>query len=216
MGPPRRRRSPLPAALGAVAALLATTATGCGSSSSSSHTKSTATAATGPTAATTATGPTAPSRPHTTPTAPSGAGTGGTPAPSTGGGAVAHGRSAAIALVARQGYSVTDPSTYRSDQTLRVLVGATGKKMTGRVQRAFFFVNDRYLGTDTSAPSAGITVAGQDDTSVTLSYRLFRPSDPLCCPSGGRRSVRFVLDNGELAPSRPIPPADPRAALSRR
>jgi hypothetical protein len=218
---PRLPRSLAPAGLGATAALLAMAASACGSSgSSSSRAQSTPTTGTSQATTTPTTGApasTAPRRPRTTPSgAPSGAGTGGTPGPGGGGATAASGPAAAIAIVARQGYAVHDSSTYRGDQTLRVLVGTTGRKMTGRLQRAFFFVGDRYIGTDASTPSAGVSVAGQDDTSVTLSYRLFRPTDPLCCPTGGRRSVRFVLDNGKLAPDRAIPPASPRAPLSRR
>jgi hypothetical protein len=221
MRPHRLPRSLAPAGLGATATLLAMAASACGSSGpSSSHAQSTPATGTSPAATTPTTGAptsTAPRRPRTTPAAPpSGAGTGGAQAPAGGGAAAAGGRSAAIAVVARQGYTVSGASSYRADQTLRVLVGTTGRKTTGRVQRAFFFVNERYIGTDAGTPSAAVSVVGQDDTSVTLSYRLFRPRDPLCCPTGGRRSVRFALDNGRLAPGGPIPTDSPRAALSRR
>jgi hypothetical protein len=107
-------------------------------------------------------------------------------------------------VVARLGYTVANPADYHSSQTLRVLVGVQHGSADARVQRAFFFVNDRYLGTDTSDRSAGIAVVGQDDTGVTLRYSIYRHGQPLCCPSSTSR-VRYMLDNGRLLPAGPIP-----------
>jgi hypothetical protein len=121
-----------------------------------------------------------------------------------------------VATVNRLGYTVPDPSTYRPQQTLKVLVGVARGSSDARVQRVFFFEGDRYLGTDASTPSAQLRVAAQDDTSATVAYRLYRPRDPLCCPTGGERQVRFQLDNGRLTALGTIPPASSIAPLSRR
>jgi hypothetical protein len=118
----------------------------------------------------------------------------------------------AVAVVRSHGYQPYRTSDYHPDQTLRVLVG-TGSGPHDF--RAFFFVNGRYIGTDTARPSATVTVAGQSDTAVTLAYSLFRPNDALCCPSGGVANVRFQLDNGHLVPLDPIPSASSTAPLSR-
>ena len=131
-------------------------------------------------------------------------------APSSGG------LSAAEATVRRLGYTPTDTATYHSDQTLRVLVGVRTGSGDGYNQQAFFFVRDRYLGTDTKDPSAGVAVVSQGDTQVTLRYPLYRPKDPNCCPSGGQRTVAYVLDNGRLEPQGSIPSASQSAPLSRR
>jgi hypothetical protein len=141
--------------------------------------------------------------------------TGGTEAPS---GSVrqAPGLSGAVAELERTGYKPSKRSEYHSNQTLRVLVGVRIASTDGHVQQAFFFVRDRYLGTDTSDPSAQIRVVAQDDTSVTLGYRLYRRGESLCCPGGGERKVRYALDNGRLGPLDPIPSSSPDAPLSRR
>jgi LppP/LprE lipoprotein len=94
-----------------------------------------------------------------------------------------------------RGFTTNDTSTYHPNQTLRVLVG-TGSS-SGRGQQAFFFVNGKYIGTDTKQPSASIRVVNQSDTEVTLAYP--------------HASVRFQLDNGKLTPLDRIPPVSARA-----
>jgi LppP/LprE lipoprotein len=118
--------------------------------------------------------------------------------------------SAAAAVLQAHGFVASDPSQYHPDQTLQVLVGMRAGSGDGRHQQAFFFVDGRYIGTDSSAPSASIGVVSQSDTDVTLSYGLYRSGDPLCCPSGGRRNVTFELDNGHLTPLSAIPPQSAR------
>ena len=117
------------------------------------------------------------------------------------------GLSAAEATVHARGFTPTNTSDYHRHQALRVLIGVRTGSGDGYGQRAFFFVNGRYIGTDASQPSAALSVAGQSDTQVTLAYPLYRHGDPLCCPGAGHRQVRFQLDNGRLTPLDPIPPA---------
>lgn len=112
-------------------------------------------------------------------------------------------RSAAAVLQCR-GFSAMNAGDYQSGQTLRVLVGARNGS-GGHAQQAFFFVGGRFLGTDTSAPSAAVRVLEQSDTEVTLGYSLYRSGDSLSSPTGGQASVRFQLDNGRLTPLDPIP-----------
>jgi hypothetical protein len=125
------------------------------------------------------------------------------------------GASAAAAVVRARGYTPNDTSQYHSNQTLRVLVGTRSGSADGYDQRAFFFVDGRYIGTDASEASATLKVLAQSDTSVTLGYPLYRSGDPLCCPGGGQASVRFELDNGKLVPTSPIPPSRSSSGLSR-
>jgi len=132
----------------------------------------------------------------------------------TGGGG--EGLDAAVAVVKAHGFTPNDTSQYRPQQTLRVLVATRTGSNDGYDQQAFFFLDGRYIGTDTSAPSAGIAVASQSDTEVTLSYRLYRPGDPLCCARGGQDDVRFQLDNGRLVALDPIPPVNSSSAPSRQ
>lgn len=123
---------------------------------------------------------------------------------------------AAVATVKEKGYTASDTGEYDSDHTLRVLTahrtGAGGEYE----QRAFFFVDGRYIGTDATQPSASLRVLSQGETSVTLGYGLYREGDSPCCPGGGEASVRFQLDNGRLTALDPIPPARSEGRLTRR
>jgi hypothetical protein len=122
---------------------------------------------------------------------------------------------AAAALVRAHGFTPNDTSEYHAGQTLRVLVGTRTGSGDGYGQQAFFFVGDRYIGTDAKEPSASVKVVSQGETEVTLAYPLYRPSDPLCCPGGGTATVHFQLNNGKLTALDPIPPASSKAGLSR-
>ncbi len=127
----------------------------------------------------------------------------------------ADGAAAAAAVLRAHGYIPSDPSEYHSEQTLRVLIGTRTGSGDGYGQQAFFFVDGRYIGTDTKEPSAKVKVLSQSDTEVTLAYPLYRSGDPLSSPSGGQATVQFQLNNGKLAPLGRIPPASRGAALSR-
>jgi hypothetical protein len=128
----------------------------------------------------------------------------------------AEGTGGAAAVVRAHGYTPNDTSQYHSDQTLRVLVGTRTGSADGYGQQAFFFVDGRYLGTDTKLPSATVKVVGQGDTEVTLGYPLYRKGDPLASPSGGEAHVTFQLNNGKLVPLGKIPPAASNTGLSRQ
>ncbi len=128
----------------------------------------------------------------------------------------AEGLNAALAMVKAHGYTAGDSSDYHPGQTLRVLVGTRTGSGDGYGQQAFFFVDDRYIGTDTKDPSAHVKVTSQSDTEVTLAYPLYRAHDPLCCASGGQTTVRFQLNNGRLVPLDTIPPVSSNIGLSRQ
>jgi hypothetical protein len=128
----------------------------------------------------------------------------------------AEGLPAALAVVRAHGYTAEDTADYHSNQTLRVLIGTGSHSNDGYDKQAFFFVDGRYLGTDSSRPSAQIGIVSQSDTEVTLAYRLYRPNDPLCCPGGGTAHVRFQLNNGRLVPLDPIPPLSSSTGTSRQ
>jgi LppP/LprE lipoprotein len=123
---------------------------------------------------------------------------------------------AGLELLRRNGFTAVSEAAYHAGQTLRVLIGTRNSATGGQDQQAFFFDDGRYLGTDTSQPSASIDVVSQSDTEVTLAYSLYRPRDARCCPEGGRASVRFTLDNGSLQALDPIPPVSSSSAPSRQ
>jgi len=123
---------------------------------------------------------------------------------------------AAAAIVRAHGYTPNNTSDYHPTQTLRVLVGTRTGSADGYDQRAFFFLDGRYIGTDASQPSASVRVVSQSDTEVTLAYALYRSHDALCCPSGGQATVHFQLNNGQLVPLQPIPPASSASGFARQ
>jgi hypothetical protein len=122
----------------------------------------------------------------------------------------------AAALLREKGFTPANTADFHPGQALEVLVGVRAGSGDGFGQQAFFFVNGRYIGTDTSQPSAALRVLSQSDTEVTVSYPLYRHGDPLCCPGGGHASVRFQLNNGKLTPLDPIPPMSSTNGLSRQ
>jgi hypothetical protein len=124
--------------------------------------------------------------------------------------------SGAVAVVKAHGYTPSDTAQYHPDQTLRVLLATRTGSADGYAQQAFFFVGGRYIGTDTSAPSAGIRLVSQGDTEVALAYRLYRPGDSLCCARGGEATVRFQLNNGRLVALDSIPPVSSSTGTSRQ
>jgi hypothetical protein len=128
----------------------------------------------------------------------------------------AEGLSGATAVVRAKGFTPSDTSEYHSGQTLRVLIGTRTGSGDGYGQQAFFFVNGRFIGTDSSQTSARVSIVAQGETEVTLAYPLYRKGDPLSSPSGGQARVRFQLNNGKLVPLDPIPSASPTATLSRQ
>lgn len=123
---------------------------------------------------------------------------------------------AAAGVLRAHGYAPNDTSQYHPGQTLGVLVGTRSPTGDGYGQQAFFFVDGRYIGTDSTQPSAKLRVVSQSDTQVTLAYPLYRSHDALCCPSGGEARVTFELDNGRLTPLEPIPPSSSQSGLSRQ
>jgi len=156
-------------------------------------------------------------QPQTQTGSPSTTGTRSAPEPAfTQGETKAEGTSGAAAVVRAHGYTPNDTSQYHSDQTLRVLVGTRRGSADGYGQQAFFFVDGRYLGTDTKLPSATVKVIGQADTEVTLGYPLYRKGDALANPRGGEAHVTFQLNNGKLVALDKIPPAASNTSLSRQ
>jgi hypothetical protein len=123
--------------------------------------------------------------------------------------------SQAESVLQSRGYTASETSQYHPNQALRVLIGTKSGSSDGYGQQAFFFVNGRYIGTDTKEPSATVKVLSQNDTEITLAYPLYRPGDPLASPSGGQATVHFQLNDGKLTPLGTIPPASSSTGVSR-
>jgi len=212
----------------AALALAAVLIAGCGSGAKTVTVESSPVTTTSSTPAATPTTPsstTASTPASTTATSPSASADGGTAAPTTTRSAPepafaeqeqhAEGAAGAAAVVRSLGYTPVDTSEYHPEQTLRVLVGKETGSSDGYVQRAFFFLDGRYIGTDSKQPSARISVVSQGESEVTIAYSLYRHGDSLCCPSGGDQKVTFALNDGHLRAMQAIPPASSADGLSR-
>ncbi|HTQ68883.1 MAG TPA: LppP/LprE family lipoprotein [Solirubrobacteraceae bacterium] len=121
----------------------------------------------------------------------------------------------AAAAVRARGYAPGDLAEYHPSQTLRTLVGTRSGSTDGYGQEVFFFVDGRFIGTDTKEPSASVKVISQNDTEAVVAYTLYRPGDPLSSPSGGQAVVHFQLNNGKLVPAGTIPPVHSSTGTSR-
>ena len=123
----------------------------------------------------------------------------------------------ALATVTAHNGAVPDPSTYGVGP-LHVLIGSAAGG-DGHSQLAYVFYDAKYLGTDTLQPSGQIAFVGwRDAKTFVLRYGLYRPADPLCCPTGGTADVIYTWSDadGRMVAIGQIPPADLNAPLSRR
>jgi hypothetical protein len=112
-----------------------------------------------------------------------------------------------VSALRDQGYRPVSLSDYVPKHTLRVLVGQGDAG-----ERAFFFTGGRYIGNDAIDDSDSVRVVRAGNSSVALSYRLFKPGDKACCPKGGSARVLFRWDGKKLSPQTSIPPSSARHA----
>jgi hypothetical protein len=113
-------------------------------------------------------------------------------------------RREAVAILTQQGFEPVKLGDYNPRNELRVLIGRPATDDAGS-RRAFFFVDGRFIGHDSEAPSARLEVVRARDRAVTLSYGLYEPGDRRCCPDGGTARIRFRWDGATLAPQDEIP-----------
>jgi len=111
-------------------------------------------------------------------------------------------------VVEGAGYLPAETAGYRPQDALRVIIG---RRTVGGLPayQAFFFLDNRYLGTDAGQPSQSLAFVSATESSVALSYGIYAPEDQPCCPAS-RQTVTFVLNDGALAPQQPIPPVAER------
>jgi hypothetical protein len=118
-------------------------------------------------------------------------------------------RRRAVDEVRRQGYTPVALGDYKFDHLLRVLIGKpVGTTPAG--MRAFFFVDDEFIGQDATTASGRIRAGRQLEREITIVYRLYRPGDEACCPKGKETRVHYRWNGETLVPREPIPPAAER------
>jgi hypothetical protein len=112
-------------------------------------------------------------------------------------------RRSAVTTLDEQGFKPVRIADWHPEHTLRVLIG----RDEAGAERAFFFVKRKFVGNDDAAASAAVRVSAARESGVTLTYRLFGPTDQACCPKGERAKVTFRWQDGTLVPKGEIPPA---------
>lgn len=76
----------------------------------------------------------------------------------------------------------------------------------GHDQRIWFFHGSRFVGHDDKASSAAIIGLWRDGSTLAFLYVLYRPTDALCCATGGGAVVRFRWKGGKVVRLDPLPP----------
>jgi len=90
-----------------------------------------------------------------------------------------------------------DPSTtWRDDATLHVIHATPKTGNTSRGDFYYFFVDGNYI--DSKEFTAGTLSDSIDDATFSVTYSVYKPGDPHCCPSGGKSTVRFQWDGSKL------------------
>jgi hypothetical protein len=118
-------------------------------------------------------------------------------------------RQRAVAELRRQGYAPAALDDYKVDHLLRVLIGKpVGETPPGL--RAFFFVDDEYIGLDATSASSRLRAGRQLEREITLVYTLYEEGDRACCPKGGDTRVHFRWNGEALEPREQIPPDSER------
>jgi LppP/LprE lipoprotein len=119
-------------------------------------------------------------------------------------------RRRAVDEVRRQGYAPVSLDDYKVNHLLRVLIGKpVGSTPPG--MRAFFFVDDEYVGLDATSASGKIRAGRQLEREITIVYTLYEDGDRACCPKGGDTRVHYRWNGEALQPREQIPPESERA-----
>jgi hypothetical protein len=117
----------------------------------------------------------------------------------------------AEAVVMAAGYTpYPDAGEFWDPQApINAVLGTQTGSADGDSNWAFFFAGNTYIGHDTTSPSVALSIQSRTKTVITLAYRIYGPSDPTCCPTGGTQTVRYQWNGSKLTPLDPIPSDDP-------
>jgi hypothetical protein len=87
--------------------------------------------------------------------------------------------------------------------TLYAWVAICHSSGDGYCQKVFFFIDTRFVGTDTSKPSPQILrLAARGTGVIAVTYAYYRKNDPLCCPTGHPFTITFHWTGQRLRRSR--------------
>ena len=118
----------------------------------------------------------------------------------------------AVRLVRSRGFTPHDTNDFSMPPVggIHVIIGTATQSADGYSQQAFFFVKGRFVGTDVAGTSAGIQLAWRNNTTIALSYSVYKGNEPMCCPTGGAMIVRYRWTGTKVKPLDPVPSAASR------
>jgi hypothetical protein len=87
-------------------------------------------------------------------------------------------------------------STWRTAATLHVLHAIPAAAAGNGGDYFFFFVNGNPVGEFHFTGAVGARAL--DATSFAVTYGVYKPGDPPCCPTGGNATVTFRWDGSKL------------------
>lgn len=104
---------------------------------------------------------------------------------------------AASSYVEAKGMTLLDPgATWHDGNTLHVIHATpTGSASYGG-DFYYFFVNGYQVAEETFTSAASSQTV--DSTTFSVTFNVYLPTDPHCCPSGGTSTVQFNWDGGSL------------------
>ncbi|MFD1676291.1 VPS10 domain-containing protein [Alicyclobacillus fodiniaquatilis] len=113
-----------------------------------------------------------------------------------------------IALIKSKGYALnrTIPNATvktSSGAALSAWIGVSGRD--GHSQFVFFFLNGKYLGTDTAKPSVEITSVTTAENGVAVTYPVYKKNDSFANPTGTPVTITYTWNGSKLVPNKPYP-----------
>ena len=93
-------------------------------------------------------------------------------------------------------------TTWRPGAVLHVLHGTPQGTASYGGDYYFFFANGNPVGKQYFTGAVGETPV--DSTTFAVTYKVYKPADAHCCPSGGQATVRFHWDGARLKPLDPL------------
>ena len=115
-----------------------------------------------------------------------------------------------IAWIKNKGYSVNDATPNATVKTasgsiLTAWIAAATQSQDGYNQFVFFFLNGRYIGTDTAKPSLEITSAEAVGQGIAVTYPVYRKGDSFANPTGTPVTITYTWNGTRLVPNKPYP-----------
>lgn len=102
-------------------------------------------------------------------------------------------------------FSAIDPgATWQPAATLHVIHATPVGGASYGGDFYFFFVDGYYVGQEVFTSGSPVPV---DGATFAVSYQVYLPEDPHCCPTGGTNTVRFHWDGSQVVPLDPMPGA---------